>query len=70
MICDNLNVHLRTNKRYEERAVFLDLICVGFRSTIACIGYFCHYNLTFLLLLTIDVRGPMKLIQVKKFIVL
>ena len=41
----------------------------GFHSTIACIGYFCHSNLTFLILITIDVRGFVKLVQAKKFIV-
>ena len=41
----------------------------GFHITIACIGYFCHSNLTLLILITIDVRGFMKLLQAKKFIV-
>ena len=48
---------------------FLDLICAGFCSTILCTGYFFHYNLTFLIFLTIDARGSMKLIQEKSFIV-
>ena len=70
LICDYLNVHVCTNIRYKERVVFLDMICAVVRSTIACIGYFHHYNLNFILLLKIDARGPMKLIQVKKFILL
>ena len=61
VICDNLNVHSR-KKRYEERAVFLDMICTGVSITIACIGYFHHYNITFILLLTFYLRGYMKLI--------
>ena len=58
----HLDVHFHTNKRYKERAVFLDLICVEFCSKITCIGCFCHFNLTFLLLITIGVRGSMKLV--------
>ena len=70
VICDHLNVHVRTNKRYEERAVFLDMICASVLSTIECIGSFCHFNLPFLFLIKIDVRGSMKLIQAKKFIMI
>ena len=40
VICDHMNVHVRTNKIYEERAVFSDLIYAGVCSKIACIGYF------------------------------
>ena len=69
MIFDHLDFHARTNKRYEERAVFLDISCTGFRSTIVCIGYFLHSNLTFLIFITIDMRGSMKLVQAKNFIV-
>ena len=68
--CYNLNVFVLINKRYEEHAVFLYLILLGFLSAIACIVYFCHSNIKFLLLFTIDVRGSVKLIQAKKFIVL
>ena len=69
MICDNLNVHIRTNKRYEERAVFLDISYTGFCSKMAYIGYFWYSNLTFILLITIDVRGSMKLVKLNKFMV-
>ena len=67
MICDHMNVHVRTNKRYKERAVSLDLSWAVFRSTIAYIGYFCRSNITLLLFLIVDVRGFMKLFQEKKF---
>ena len=30
---------------------------------------FCHFNLTFLPLITIDVRGSMKLVKLNKFMV-
>ena len=55
MISDHLNVCVHINKIYEEHDVFLDPSCAGFRSTIACIGYFCYFNLTFLILLIVDV---------------
>ena len=69
MNCDHLYVHVRKNKRYEERAVSLDLIRAGVCSTITCIGYFCHLNITFIILLTIDVSWSTKLFQAKKFMV-
>ena len=69
VICDNLNVHFHTNIRYEECAVCLDMIYAGVCFTIACIGYFCHYNITFLFFLKIDVKESMELIQENKFIV-
>ena len=69
MICDHLNVHIRKNRRYKEHMVFLDLICTSVPSNIACIGLFHHSNITFLILITIDVIESMKLIQAKKFIV-
>ena len=53
VICDHLNVHIHTNKRYKERVVFLDLICAGVCINIACIGSFHHSSLTFIFLLTI-----------------
>ena len=69
VICNNRNVHVHTNKIYNKRAVFLDLSCAGFCSTIACTGYSCHFNLTFILLLIVDVRGSMKLFEANEFIV-
>ena len=69
LIFDHLNVHICTNKKYEERAVFLDTSCAGFRSRIACIGYFRHFNLTFFLFLKIDVIEFAKMVQENKFIV-
>ena len=42
---------------------------MGFRSTILCIGYFCLFNITFLLLIKIDVIWSMKLVQAEKLIV-
>ena len=63
VVFDHLNVLIHTNQIYEENAVVLDLRCAGFHGTIACIGYFCHFNLDFIILLTISLRGFMKLVQ-------
>ena len=49
--------------------VFLDLIWVGFCSTIACTGHFSLFDITFILLLTIDVIWLMKLDQTSFLIV-
>ena len=45
------------------------MICAVFCSTIACIGYLCLFNITFLLLIKIVVSWYMKMVQVKKFLV-
>ena len=50
MICDHRVIHVRTNKIFEECAVFLHFIDAGARNTFLYIGYlrgFCgaHYSI-------------------------
>ena len=49
---------------------FLHLIDAGVSSTFACIVYFNYYTIIVISLVVIYVRGPMKLINLKEFVVL
>ena len=69
VICDHLVIRVRTKTIYEERSVFLHLIDAGVYSTFSCIGYFQYFILIVLILVNIDLRGSMKLIKLKEFVV-
>ena len=69
MVCDDLVIHVRTNKISEERAVFLHLIDAGICGTFSYIGYlrrFCgaYYSILanfvslFFLWLSLMLEGP------------